>query len=134
VHGLFVTPKAIAFLATRDAKASRRFYEQVLGLRFLDDNDFALVFDAFGTMLRIQKTPDVVAAPYTAFGLEVFDIAANVAALLDKGVSARRYPGLEHDAQGIWTSPSGAKIAWFADPDGHVVSLSQFESSSANSR
>lgn len=122
-----MTTKAIAFLATRDARASRRFYEQALGLRFIDDNDFALVFDAFGTMLRIQKTPEVLAAPYTAFGLEVDDIGASVAALLDKGLTARRYPGLEQNEQGIWTSPSGAKIAWFADPDGHVVSLSQFE-------
>jgi len=127
VHGFGVTTKAIAFLATRDAKASRRFYEQLLGLTFVDDNDFALVFDAFGTMLRIQKTPDVVTAPYTAFGLEVDDIAAKVATLIDKGQQATRYPGLQQDAQGIWTSPSGAKIAWFGDPDGHVVSLSQFE-------
>jgi len=98
-----------------------------LGLRFIDDDDFALVFDAFGTMLRIQKTPEVVTAPYTAFGLEVSDLAARVTALLEKGVNPRRYPGLDQDAQGIWTSPSGAKVAWFADPDGHVVSLSQFE-------
>lgn len=127
MHGLGVTTKAIAFLATRDSKASRRFYEQVMGLRFVDDNDFALVFDAFGTMLRIQKTPDVVTAPYTAFGLEVDDIVRTVAALREKGVEGRRYPGLEQDAQGIWTAPSGAKIAWVADPDGHVVSVSQFE-------
>lgn len=126
VHGPGVTPKAIAFLATRDAKASRRFYEQALGLRFIDDDDFALVFDAFGTMLRIQKTPEVVTAPYTAFGLEVDDLAANVTALLEKGLNPRRYPGLDQDPHGIWTSPSGAKVAWFADPDGHVVSLSQF--------
>ena len=127
MQGQRVTTKAIAFLATRDANASRRFYEEVLGLRLVDDNDFALVFDAFGTMLRIQKTPDVVTAPYTAFGLEVDDIAASVAALSEKGVPPKRYDGMGQDTQGIWTAPSGAKIAWFADPDGHVVSLSQFE-------
>jgi catechol 2,3-dioxygenase-like lactoylglutathione lyase family enzyme len=120
-----MSTKAIAFLATKDARASRRFYEQIVGLRFVEENDFAIVFDAFGTMLRIQKTPDVSVAPYTAFGLEVDDVGTAVAALETKGVQPKRYPGLEQDARGVWTAPSGAQIVWFADPDGHIVSFSQ---------
>ncbi|HET9930698.1 MAG TPA: VOC family protein [Polyangiaceae bacterium] len=118
--------RAIAFLATRNADAARRFYEGTLGLELREETDFAIVFDAFGTMLRIQKTPDVKVAPYTAFGLEVDDIAQSLATLIEKGVEPRIYPGLEQDSQGIWTAPSGARVAWFTDPDGHTVSLSQF--------
>jgi catechol 2,3-dioxygenase-like lactoylglutathione lyase family enzyme len=121
-----MSTKAIVFLATKDAPASRRFYEDVVGLRFVEEHDFAVVFDAFGTMLRIQKTPDVKVAPYTAFGLDVDDIAAAALALAKKGVKPKRYPGFNQDEQGIWTAPGGTKVLWFEDPDGHTLSLSQF--------
>jgi catechol 2,3-dioxygenase-like lactoylglutathione lyase family enzyme len=118
--------RAIAFLATTNAPAARRFYEHVLGLKFVEEHDFAIVFDAFGTMLRIQKAAKVTPAPYTAFGLDVDDIASAVDALAGKGVEAKRYPGFDQDARGIWTAPGGTKVYWFQDPDGHVISLSQF--------
>jgi catechol 2,3-dioxygenase-like lactoylglutathione lyase family enzyme len=119
-------PKAIAFLATSDAPRARRFYEKVVGLRFVEEHDFAVVFDAFGTMLRIQKTPSVVAAPYTAFGLDVEDIGAWIDRLAADGVKGVRYPHFEQDDRGVWTAPGGARIFWFHDPDGHLISLTQF--------
>lgn len=121
-----MTTKAIAFLATKNATACRRFYEVVLGLGFVEENEFAIVFDAFGTMLRVQKTPDVKVAPYTAFGLEVDDIAAALTSVMNKGALPRTYPGLEQDERGVWSAPSGARVAWLTDPDGHTISLSQF--------
>lgn len=122
-----MTTKAIAFLATKNADASRRFYENVLGLEFVEESEFAIVFDAFGTMLRIQKTPDVKVAPYTAFGLEVDDIASTLAGFIEKGLAPRQYPGLDQDSRGIWTAPSGTQVAWLTDPDGHTISVSQFK-------
>jgi catechol 2,3-dioxygenase-like lactoylglutathione lyase family enzyme len=79
-----------------------------------------------GFMLRIQKAEGHRPLPYTALGWKVPDIAAELAALRARGVTFERFPGLAQDAQGIWSAPSGARIAWFKDPDGNVLSLAQF--------
>ena len=120
-----MTAKAVAFLATSRASEARWFYEEVVGLRFVEESEFAVVFDAFGTTLRIQKAEQVVVAPYTSFGLEVDDLEARVDALAEKGVKGMRYSFLEQDARGIWTAPSATRVFWLKDPDGHVLSLSQ---------
>jgi catechol 2,3-dioxygenase-like lactoylglutathione lyase family enzyme len=121
-----MTTRAIAFIATERPVESRAFYTDVVGLRFVEDSDFAIVFDAFGTMLRVQKAGKVVVAPYTAFGLDVDDLDAAVDALAAKGVSGKRYPHFDQDPRGIWTAPGGARVFWFEDPDGNLLSLSQF--------
>jgi catechol 2,3-dioxygenase-like lactoylglutathione lyase family enzyme len=117
--------KLMAFLATVDGARARGFYEATLGLRVISDDDFALAVDAGGTMLRIQKVASFVPHPFTALGWQVPDVVAAVAALGAKGVAFQRYPGLDQDAQGIWRAPSGAQIAWFKDPDGNTLSLTQ---------
>jgi predicted enzyme related to lactoylglutathione lyase len=116
----------IAFLATTKAKRARKFYEQTLGLKVSEDSPFALVVDANGTMVRIQKVEAFTPHLFTALGWGVDDIAAIVRDLAKKGVVFNRYPGLEQDTDGIWTSPAGARIAWFSDPDGNVLSLTEF--------
>ena len=116
----------IAFLATVDARRARAFYETTLGLKLIEDSAFAVVFEANGTMLRIQKVAEFAPHAFTAFGWQVGDIAASMALLAREGVAFERYPGLEQDAAGVWTSPSGARIAWFRDPDGNVLSLTEF--------
>jgi catechol 2,3-dioxygenase-like lactoylglutathione lyase family enzyme len=116
----------MAFVATSRADESLAFYRDVLGLRLVADEPFALVFDAHGVMLRIQKAEGHRPLPYTALGWKVPDIAAELAALRARGVTFERFPGLPQDAQGIWSAPSGARIAWFKDPDGNVLSLAQF--------
>ena len=121
-----MTTRAIAFAATSRPADALLFYRDVLGLRLLEDTPFAIVFDAFGTMLRVQKAAAVVRAPYTSFGLDVEDIESAVRALAQKGVQAIRYPHFEQDELGIWTAPGGARVFWFHDPDGNIVSLSQF--------
>jgi catechol 2,3-dioxygenase-like lactoylglutathione lyase family enzyme len=118
--------KIIAFVATRHPDRARSFYQDVLGLRLVGDDPFALVFDANGTMLRVQKVEALDPARYTALGWEVPDIAAAVDDLIGKGVEFARYEGLGQDSRGIWTAPSGARIAWFQDPDGNTLSLTQF--------
>jgi catechol 2,3-dioxygenase-like lactoylglutathione lyase family enzyme len=123
--------EAISFIATRDATASRAFYEGTLGLRLVSDEPFALVFDLSGHMLRIAKTNDLAPASHTVLGWHVDTIAGKVKELTARGVTFERFERLPQDALGIWTSPSGAKVAWFRDPDGNNLSLTEFPGASA---
>lgn len=117
---------AIAFVATRDGARARTFYESTLGLRVVSDDPFALALDAAGTMIRVQKVDAFTPHPFTALGFGVDDIARTIDELHERGVRFRRFPGMEQDERGIWSSPAGARIAWFEDPDGNVLSLTQF--------
>jgi catechol 2,3-dioxygenase-like lactoylglutathione lyase family enzyme len=123
---------AISFVATRNASAARSFYERTLGLRLVADEPFALVFNVNGRMLRIAKTDALTPAAHTILGWEVEEIEAKVNDLRARGVAFLRFEGMPQDALGIWTSPSGAKVAWFKDPDGNNLSLTQFTSASAS--
>jgi catechol 2,3-dioxygenase-like lactoylglutathione lyase family enzyme len=116
---------AVAFVATARPDQALGFYRDVLGLNLVEDSPFALVFEIAGTPLRVQKVHQVTNPPYTVFGLLVSDIAAEVTALQRRGVSFVRYPELDQDSLNVWTSPSGARVAWFRDPDGNLLSLSQ---------
>jgi len=116
----------IAFVATQDSEQSRTFYQRTLGLQLVSDDAFALVFNANGTMLRVQKVAEFRPQPFTALGFRVGDINAVVAALKQKQIACERFPGMAQDADGIWASPSGARIAWFKDPDGNVLSVTEF--------
>jgi len=116
----------VLFLATANAERARAFYERVLGLKFVADEPPALVFRSGDRMLRIQKVDQVHTAPYTALGWAVSDLRRTVQDLRAAGVAFQRYEGVDQDADGIWQAPSGALIAWFHDPDGHVLSLTQF--------
>ena len=122
------TAKLMAFVATKDSARARAFYEGRLGLRLVADESFALVFDANGTILRVQKVAEVAVAKYTALGWEVPDIRAAIDGLAAKGVSMEQFE-LEffpQDEAGIWTAPDGTKVAWFKDPDGNMLSLTEF--------
>ena len=116
----------VLFLATANAARARAFYEQVLGLVFVADEPPALVFRVGDRMLRIQKVGQVHAAPYTALGWSVSDIRRTARDLKAAGVVFQRYEGMNQDGDGIWQAPSGALVAWFRDPDGHVLALTQF--------
>ena len=120
------TSDLIAFAAATDLARAREFYEKTLGLTVVEDSDFVCVLDAHGTMLRVTAVPAVAAAGYTVFGWRVGDIAAAVADLAGRGVALLRYDSMDQDASGIWTTPGGDQVAWFADPDGNVLSLTQF--------
>ena len=117
----------MAFSATTDAERAKAFYHGQLGLRFVSDDGFALVFDAAGIMLRVQRVKEVRQAQYTALGWQLPDIAAKVEELEKAGVMFERYGLPGQDEKGIWTAPGGAaKVAWFKDPDGNILSLTQF--------
>ena len=116
----------IAFVATSDAERAKNFYGDKLGLPLVSEEmPFALVFDAHGTMLRVSIVAKVNPAPYTVLGWQVPDIDAAVEALTEAGVQFERYPGMPQDDLGIWSSPGGARVAWFKDADGNTLSVSQ---------
>jgi len=123
--------KPICFVATRQSAAARQFYEGTLELKLTSDDPFALVFDLNGTMLRVQKVQQHAPAQHTVLGWEVKDIQAAVKQLATKGARFEHFAGLGQDASGIWTSPSGARVAWFKDPDGNTLSLTQFQPAKA---
>ncbi len=116
----------ICFLATKNPSRSREFFEEKLGLTLVSEDVAALVFRAHNTMLRIQKVDHVESKMYTVLGWTVADIRQHITDLAHRGVVFERYPGMQQDELGVWTSPGGAKVAWFRDPDGNILSLTQF--------
>ena len=115
----------IAFVTITDPERSLAFYRDALGLELIADEQFALVFRLGPIRLRLAKSPEVHPSPATTLGWQVDDIHEELASLLERGVAPLRYPQLEQDAAGVWTSPSGAQVAWFGDPDGNVLSLTE---------
>jgi catechol 2,3-dioxygenase-like lactoylglutathione lyase family enzyme len=114
-----------AFLATTRAEESRAFYCDLLGLPLEDDGPFALVVRGANASVRIQKVHQFVPLPFTAMGWQVHDLTAKVKELTAKGVTFERFDGMRQDELGIWQSPSGARVVWFKDPEGNVLSLTQ---------
>jgi catechol 2,3-dioxygenase-like lactoylglutathione lyase family enzyme len=117
--------RMIGFVITTKPEEAKAFYGNMLGFRFVNDDGFALVFDAHGQMLRVAKMQSITPAQYTVLGWEVKDISAAVSELSASGVRFEHYEFLKPDAQGIVTFPGGDQVAWFKDPDGNVLSLSQ---------
>jgi catechol 2,3-dioxygenase-like lactoylglutathione lyase family enzyme len=117
--------KLIGFIPTRNAALAREFYEHKLGLSFVSDDQFALVFNSDGTMIRVVRVGEFTPPPFTILGWESENIEEDVREFTQRGITFERYSFPGQDERGIWTSPSGAKVAWFKDPDGNVLSLSQ---------
>ena len=116
----------VTFVITRDRKVAEAFYGGTLGLPRLPGDDFAAVYDLAGVPLRLTEVPDHTPAPHPVLGWLVTDIVATVQALTARGVVFTIYPGMGQDALGIWTAPDGvAKVAFFSDPDGNGLSLTQ---------
>jgi catechol 2,3-dioxygenase-like lactoylglutathione lyase family enzyme len=115
----------VAFAATTDCDRARAFYGGTLGLRLVHEDGFAVVFEAHGTALRVSLVQQLAPAPYTVLGWRVGDVRATVAGLAARGVLFERYDGLPQDELGIWTAPDGSQVAWFKDPDGNLLSVTQ---------
>lgn len=122
------TAQPCTFILTADRARSLPFYTGVLGLALLAQDDFAATLDAGnGTPLRLTTHAGWVAQPHTMLGWNVTDIRAAMAALIAKGVTFKVYEGFGQDTSGVWSTPDGgAHVAWFADPDGNILSLTQF--------
>src|SRR5688500_6295749 len=124
---MLTTAKIVAFSATLDPARALTFYRDVLGLRLVADEPFAIAFDAGGTMLRLQNARVHTPAQHTLLGWDVPDIRAMIRSLADRGVTFVRYDWMPADADNVWTAPGGTMIAWFKDPDDNVLSLTQFQ-------
>jgi catechol 2,3-dioxygenase-like lactoylglutathione lyase family enzyme len=118
--------KLIAFVGTKSPAASLQYYRDVLGLQLVADEQSAIVFDANGTMLRISKVPAFDTAPFTVLGWDVPDIEAKVAELISRGGQVERFEGMGQNEQGVLTFPDQTRVAWFKDPDGNMLSFTQF--------
>ena len=115
----------VGFMATVNPAEAKHFYHEILGLQLIDENPFALVFKSGDTTLRVQKVETLVTPPYTSLGWEIEDIAAVVQDLISKGVKFQRFEDLLQDEMGVWLTPDGSKVAWFQDPDGNTLSLTE---------
>src|SRR5271154_5059573 len=124
-EAMLSSSKIVAFVPTRDSAQAKAFYEGILGLKFIYEDGFALVLDANGIKVRVAKVPEFKPAQFTILGWEVSDIESTVSDLAKKGIRFEKYGLPGQDESGIWGAPSGAKVAWFKDPDGNVLSLSQ---------
>lgn len=116
----------IGFVVTTNPAAALAFYRDTLGFPLLSDDEYALVFDANGTMIRVQKARDFRPAQGTVLGWKVDDIRAEVRALVARGVTFEQFnlAFIPQDELGVWTAPNGDEVAWFKDPEGNVLSLS----------
>ena len=117
--------KIVAFAATEKPDEALAFYRDTLGLALEYSDEFALVFDCEGTSLRVAVVPKVRPAGYTILGWQVDDIDKTISELASGGVKFSHFPGMAQEANGVWNSPSGARIAWFTDPDGNILSLTE---------
>jgi catechol 2,3-dioxygenase-like lactoylglutathione lyase family enzyme len=123
---MLTSSSLVAFVSTTDLDRARRFYEGTLGLEFVEQGPLACVFIANGTMLRVTLADRVATPGYTVLGWRVDDLDRVVGLLSSSGVTFNRYDGMDQDSAGVWTTPGGDRVAWFSDPDGNNLSLTQF--------
>jgi len=126
--GVLKDARAIAFVLSRDVASLKPFYAEVLGLPLIAEDAFASTFDlGGGTTLRLTAVESHVPAPHTVLGWHVEDLDGALDRLEAAGHRGEVYEGFGQDARGIWTNPvGGARIVWFKDPEGNVLSLTQF--------
>jgi catechol 2,3-dioxygenase-like lactoylglutathione lyase family enzyme len=115
----------VALLVSTDLGRARTFFSETLGLPLIEDDGFACVFQSGPTVLRVSLVENVVAAPYTVVGWTVDDILSSIAELTERGVVFERFDRMPQSDAGVWSAPSGALVAWFRDPDGNLLSLTQ---------
>jgi predicted enzyme related to lactoylglutathione lyase len=117
--------KLTAFVATTKPDEAKAFYKTILGLKLLSEDNFALEFEANKTVLRIAIVQKFTPQPFTVLGWDVEDIVSAIKSLNDKNVFCEKYDFLKQDESGVWASPNGSKVAWFKDPDGNILSLTE---------
>jgi predicted enzyme related to lactoylglutathione lyase len=123
---MLASEKLVGFVPITDPARAKSFYAEKLGLKFVSEDSFAIVFDANGNMIRLTRMKEVKPKSFTILGWQVSDIATTVQRLQAAGVEFERYGDfMVQDELGIWTAPDGSRVAWFKDPDGNNLSVSQ---------
>jgi len=111
---------------TARIEEAEKFYGEVLGLHCKARSHSALVYDVGGSDLRVSPVPSTQPSAHTVLGFAVPDVRATVHSLTELGVSFERFAGFAQDPAGVLTTPDGAKVAWFRDPDGNLLSVVQY--------
>lgn len=127
MRAMIADTRIVAFLASTDLERSTAFLVEVVGLNLRETNPYAAVFDGLGAELRVSLVGDKADAAYTVLGWAVTDVTLAARDLRARGAAFHRYDGMDQDDDDVWTAPSGARIAWFSDPDGNVLSLQQID-------
>ncbi len=122
---MLASSNATVLVGTTKPEIAKAFYGETLGLKFLNEDQFAAVFETKNLKIRVSKTPGVVPAPYAILAFDVPDMEKAVDGLVAKGVTFARFGFLPQDAKGIWSAPDGTKVAWFHDPDLNMLSIVQ---------
>jgi catechol 2,3-dioxygenase-like lactoylglutathione lyase family enzyme len=118
------TATLVGFIATKDPKGARDFYQHTLGLELVSEDAFATVFRSGNNAIRIAEVGSFTPFPFTVLGWEVDDVSRSARRLRVNGVCFERFDGMGQDEWGVWTAPGGTKVAWFKDPDGNLLSIS----------
>jgi catechol 2,3-dioxygenase-like lactoylglutathione lyase family enzyme len=122
--GILESAKPAIIICTRDRARATTFYRDTLGLPVAYEDHFAAVFNLGGVTLRISTVADFTPHEHTIVGFHVSDVPATVKALREKSVTFNFYPRFRQDELGIWSAPGGTvRVAWFKDPDGNVLSV-----------
>ncbi len=116
--------KLKAFVSTTQPDKAREFYEGKLGLKLLSEDSFGMEFEASGAHLRISIVEKLIPQPFTVLGWDTDDIISAISMLKEKGITFERFTFIDQDAEDIWTAPGGTRVAWFKDPDGNILSIS----------
>jgi catechol 2,3-dioxygenase-like lactoylglutathione lyase family enzyme len=122
---MFSVKELKAFIPTVKPDKAKSFYKNILGLKLISEDKFAMEFDANGTILRVNTVQKFKPHPFTVLGWDVDNIVSTIKSLNKKKIFCEKYDFLEQDELGIWTAPGGTKVAWFKDPDGNILSLSE---------
>jgi catechol 2,3-dioxygenase-like lactoylglutathione lyase family enzyme len=117
--------KLKAFVPTKNPENARIFYRDILGLKLISEDNFAMEFDSNGTKIRITNVQELKPQPFTILGWDVDNIVSAIKLLNEKNIYCEKYDSLKQDELGIWISPEGTKVAWFKDPDGNILSFSE---------
>jgi catechol 2,3-dioxygenase-like lactoylglutathione lyase family enzyme len=113
-----------AFVSTTNPDMAREFYKEKLGLKLLSEDNFGMEFEACGAHLRISVVEKLTPQPFTVLGWDTKDVYSEITLLNGKGITFERFNFIDQDSVGIWTAPGGTKVAWFKDPDGNLLSIS----------
>ena len=122
--------KLKAFIPTIEPEKARNFYMNVLGLKLVSEDHYGMEFYTNGVLLRVTTVNKLTPQPFTVLGWDVEDLPSMIVSLGKSGIKFEKYNYIEQDNYGIWTAPGGLKVAWFKDPDGNLLSLTEYTDSS----
>lgn len=123
---MLANAKLQSLILTSRIEEAGAFYRDVLGLSFKGKADGAWVFDVGGGALRVSPVPSTKPSEHTVLGFSVPEVDRAIAFLTSRGVRFERFEGFMHEENGAVTSPDGARVAWFRDPDGNLLSVVEF--------